>query len=82
MFAERIHEEWNNNDYLILQYGTGTGAWQNLVLPLNKRESVQVFDNALSFDITHNLLAIEQFGDTVFTVYNLKTHQKARPWLF
>jgi hypothetical protein len=76
MFAERIHKQWSNNDYLILQYGTGTGAWQNLVLSLNSREPVQVVDNALSFDSAHNILAVEQFGDTVFTVYNLKTQQR------
>lgn len=76
MFAERIHKEWNNNDYLILQYGTGSGTWQNLALPLNSKDSVQVFENALSFDTAHNILAIEQLGDTVFTVHNLKTQQK------
>ena len=65
MFADRLRIEWSNSDYLILEYGVGTGAWETVALPMNTNEEVQVFDNGLSFDTKNNLLAIE-YGRTLF----------------
>ena len=33
MFAERLGVKWENKEYLILNYNTGSGAWLNIVLP-------------------------------------------------
>ena len=71
--AERLHEHWGNKDYLILQYGTGSGVWINNVLPLNNNEDADEFVNALYFDSVYNLLAIEKYNDTILSVVNLKT---------
>lgn len=76
IFAERLRVQWKNKDYIILRYGTGTGAWTNIVLPLNKEENAKVFNNALCFDKDFNLLGTEELSDTVFIVHNLKTNNK------
>jgi hypothetical protein len=73
MFAERLRIKWENKDYLILDYNTGSGAWLNVILPLNNKEQVQVFDNGLCFDKKYNLFVTEKFDDTVLAVHNLRT---------
>ncbi len=85
MFAERLRVKWDNKDYLILDYNTGSGTWLNLVLPLNNKEPVQEFNNGLCFDKKYNLFVTEEFADTVLAVRNLKTRatqfvvEKERP---
>ena len=74
--AERLFIKWSNNDYLILEYWTGSGVWTDLVLPMNKKDKVQAFANGLCFDNIYNLLGIEQFRDTILLVENLKTKKK------
>jgi len=74
--AERLFVKWSNKDYLILEYWTGSGVWTNLVLPMNKKDKVQAFNNGLCFDNIYNLLGIEQFRDTILLVENLKTEKK------
>ncbi|SFQ19372.1 hypothetical protein SAMN05444277_106204 [Parafilimonas terrae] len=73
MFAERLNVKWENKNYLILDYSTGSGAWLNVVLPLNNMEQVQEFNNGLCFDKKYNLFVTEEFADTVLAVRNLKT---------
>jgi hypothetical protein len=73
MFAERLRVKWENKDYLILDYNTGTGAWLNLVLPLNNNEYTKAFNNGLCFDKKYNLFVTEEFADTILAVHNLKT---------
>jgi hypothetical protein len=75
MFAERLRVKWENNDYLILNYNTGSGAWLNVVMPLNNNEHVQEFNNGVCFDKHHNLFVTEEFSDTVLAVRNLKTQE-------
>ena len=74
--AERLHKVWESNDYLILKYGTGSGVWINIILPLNNQEDVQEFGNGLCFDSIYNLLGIQQQGDTILFVQNLKTKER------
>jgi len=75
-FGERIHFQWQNKFYAILQYGTGSGVWANLVLPLNKTDNPIEEYNILCFDTIANLIAVEQAGDTLFMIENLKTKAK------
>lgn len=76
MFAERLRLKWENENYMILDYNTGSGAWLNIVFPLNNKEQVQGFGNGLCFDKKYNLLVTEEFKDTLLEVHNLKTLQK------
>ena len=73
--AERLFIKWSNKDYLVLEYWTGSGVWVDLILPMNKKEMVQEFGNALCFDKVYNLLGIEHIGDTILSVENLKTRK-------
>jgi hypothetical protein len=73
--AERLHKKWASKDYLILQYGTGSGSWMNIVLPFNPNEKIQEFSNGLCFDPANNLIGVEQYGDTILVVKNLKTNK-------
>ncbi|MGN6213438.1 hypothetical protein [Parafilimonas sp.] len=73
MFAESLRIKWDNKDYLILDYNTGSGSWLNLEMPLNNKEQVQEFNNGLYFDKAHNLFVTEALSDTVLVVHNLKT---------
>ena len=74
--ADRLNIRWDNKDFMILDYSTGSGEWKTIVLPLNKHQTVQEFDNAFCFDTTNNLLGIIQAGDTLLRVVNLQTQQK------
>lgn len=76
MFAERLSVKWENKNYLILDYYTGSNAWINVALPLKKQEQVQEFRNGLCFDEKNNYLVTEEVGDTVLSVHNLKTRQE------
>lgn len=76
MFAERISIKWQNKDYLILDYFTGSGAWTNVALPLNSDEKVQEFANGLYFDKKDNYLITEEVGDPILSVHNLKTQKE------
>lgn len=77
LFAERISLEWENKDYLILNYWTGSNAWAEIVLPLNETEQVREIQNGRYFDEKQNLIVSEGFsGDTIFQVLNLKTGQQ------
>jgi hypothetical protein len=76
MFVNRLSVKWENGDYLILDYFTGTNAWTNVALPLNKREQVQEFGNGLCFDEKDSYLVTQEVGDTIMAVHNLKTRQE------
>lgn len=76
MFTERLNVKWENKDYMILDYNTGSNAWLNVVFPLNSKELVQEFGNGLSFNEKGNYLVTEGVGDTVLAVHNLKTQQE------
>ena len=75
MFVERLNVKWQNQDYIILDYNTGSGAWVNVVLPLNKREQVQQFDNGLYFEGKSNYFITSGYEDTILCVYNPKTQK-------
>jgi hypothetical protein len=74
--AEKLHVKWLNNEFLILQYGTGSGVWMDIVLPLNKKEEVKEFNNAVCFDSVYNLLGVEGYEDTILLVKNLITKKQ------
>ena len=74
--AERLSIKWSNKDYLILEFGTGSGAWLNIVLPIDKKEKPQEFDNGVCFDNVSNLFAYESYDDTILIVQNLKTRKE------
>src|SRR5439155_23753623 len=84
-FAERLSVKWANKDYLILNYNTGSGAWLNLVMPINNKQQVEEFSNGLCFDNKYNLLVSEESEDTILAIRNLKTEasqfvvEKQRP---
>ena len=75
MFVERLSVKWENKNYVILNYGTGTSAWSNVVLPIDTKQQVQIFTNGIYFDLKSNLLVTEEVGDTILAVRNLKTLQ-------
>ncbi len=75
MIIDRLEVQWENKDYLILNYFIGSNVWINLVFPLNNKEKVQVFGNGLAFDQKFDLLVTEEIGDTAMAVHNLKTRR-------
>ncbi|HMK25028.1 MAG TPA: hypothetical protein VK483_03295 [Chitinophagaceae bacterium] len=75
--AGKMHLAWSNNHYLILRYSMGSGVSGNIVLPINKTEDTQYFDNVLCFDSLANIIGVEQQGgDTILFAQNLKTGRK------
>lgn len=74
--AEKIHVQWANENYLILQYGTGSGVWVNIALPLDKEAKTHKFCNGIYFDEIDNLIVSEGYGDTILIAQNLKTGRK------
>ena len=83
--VDRLWVKWENQDYIILDYGIGSGVWENIILPLNNKEQAQAFYNGLCFDKDNNLFTIAgrpwseigpvYYNDTVLTLKNLKSQQ-------
>lgn len=71
--AEKLHVKWANKQYLILEYGTGSGVWIDIILPIDKEEKVQEFANGECFDKIYNLFTYQGYNDTIVIVRNLKT---------
>src|SRR5688572_30800552 len=73
--ARNLRLEWENNDFLALRGGYGTGAWYTIFLPLDSHAKEFTLDNALARDETRNLVVAEQFPgtDTILVVHNLHT---------
>ena len=74
--------KWENEYYLILLQGQGSGAWANIVLPINSSEKPEVIYNGLCFDTANNLMVSQEIpwsdplsNDTILVVKNLRTHQ-------
>lgn len=74
--AEKIHVRWTNKNYLIVEYGIGSGAWVDIALPIDKKEKTQEFYNGIYFDEHDNLIVSENAGDTILIVQNLETKRK------
>jgi hypothetical protein len=74
--AEKRHIKWTSKNYLILEYGTGSGVWVDIALPIDKKEKPQEFVNGVCFDKTSNLFASEGYDDTILIVKNLKTKKE------
>lgn len=75
--ARRFWFEWENEEFLTLRAGTGTGAWFSLILPLDSSAGETTIQNTLAQNEKKNLVVAEQFPgtDTIMYVVNLKTNK-------
>jgi hypothetical protein len=75
--ARRFRLDWENEKFLVLRAGTGTGAWFSLFLPLDSVTQESTIDNTLTKDEQRNLVVAEQFPgtDTIMYILNLTTGQ-------
>jgi hypothetical protein len=74
--AEKLEAKWTNKNYLVLEYGTGSGVWVNIVLPIDTKEKPIEFCNGIYFDKVGNLFVSEGYGDTILIVHNSKTKRE------
>jgi hypothetical protein len=75
--ARRFGLDWENENFLVLKAGTGTGAWFSLFLPLDSGAQESTIENTLTKDEQRNLVVAEQFPgtDTIMYILNLTTGQ-------
>lgn len=75
--ARRFRFDWENENFLVLKAGTGTGAWFSLILPLDSATQESTIDNTLTKDEQRNLVVAEQppGTDTIMYILNLTTGQ-------
>ncbi|MFN7703748.1 MAG: hypothetical protein ACK5WV_15590 [Chryseotalea sp.] len=73
--SRRFRLDWENENFLVLRAGTGTGAWFSLFLPLDSVSQELTIDNTLTKDEHRNLVVAEQFPgtDTIMYILNLST---------
>lgn len=75
--AGRFWFEWENEEFLTLRAGIGTGAWFSLILPLDSFARETTIQNTLAQNEKKNLVVAEQFPgtDTIMYIVNLKTNE-------
>ena len=75
---DKIKTKWKNENFIILQRGTGSEAWINLILPINKNEKVLQTDQVLAFDPIHNIIVRQNYNseEYPFQLIKLNTFEK------
>jgi hypothetical protein len=71
--SERFHVVMENADFIALRAERGSDAWFDIYLPLNENEPAFSLENPLAYDEINNFVAVEELGDTILKIINLKT---------
>jgi hypothetical protein len=72
-FARRLSLNWENKDFLVLEGGSGSDTWFNLILPLDTLSGISDVWNPMAYNKERNLIAIEGYADTILVIRNIKT---------
>lgn len=75
---DKIETKWKNENFIILQRGTGSDAWINLILPIKKNEKLLQTDQVLAFDSVNNIIVRQNYNseEYPFQLINLKNLEK------
>ena len=75
---DKIKTKWKNENFIILQRGTGSEAWINLILPIKKNEKLLQTDQVLAFDSVNNIIVRQNYNseEYPFQLINLKNLEK------
>ena len=75
---DKIKTKWENENFIILQRGTGSEAWINLILPIKKNEKLFQTDQVLAFDSINNIIVRQNYNseEYPFQLINLKNLEK------
>ena len=75
---DKIKTKWKNENFIILQRGTGSYAWINLILPIKKNEKLFQTDQVLAFDSINNIIIRQNYNseEYPFQLINLKNLEK------
>lgn len=74
--SERFHLVMENADFIALRAGTGSDTWFDVYLPLKAKEKEFSLQNSLAYDDKNNFVAVEEIGDTIMQIVNLKTKKR------
>ena len=75
---DKIKTKWKNENFIILQRGTGSEAWINSILPIKKNEKFLQTDQVLAFDPINNIIVRQNYNseEYPFQLINLKNLEK------
>jgi len=75
VYAESQSMGWEDSRFLAIHGHTGTGAWHDIILPLNNGAKDFVVSNILSKNLKYNIVVTEEdcSEDTLLRVINLET---------
>ena len=78
VIAEGHSLGWENNKFLAIHGHTGTGAWHDIILPLNNDANEIFVSNILSKNLRYNIVVTEEdcSEDTLLRVINLETRRE------
>ena len=69
---DKIKTKWKNENFIILQRGTGSEAWINLILPIKKNEKLFQTDQVLAFDSINNIIVRQNYNSKEFPFQLIK----------
>ena len=69
---DKIKTKWKNENFIILQRGTGSEAWINLILPIKKNEKLFQTDQVLAFDPINNIIVRQNYNSKEYPFYLIK----------
>ena len=69
---DKIKTKWKNENFIILQRGTGSEAWINLILPIKKNEKLFQTDQVLAFDSINNTIVRQNYNSKKYPFQLIK----------